>query len=175
MKAIRQKINDLIVFEPDFGIDEHGRLLDVLDASTLSQFVGRPISLVQENQSMSHKGVLRGLHYQVAPSEQGKLISVVRGAIFDVAVDIRPESETYQQWGSTILSAANRLSMWIPEGFAHGFLALEEATEVLYKTTRFYDPATERQIAWNDPSIGIEWPLRDVLLSKKDASAATLA
>jgi dTDP-4-dehydrorhamnose 3,5-epimerase len=138
-----------------------------------------PRPFVQDNHSCSQAGVLRGLHYQLPPHPQGKLVRVVRGAAFDVAVDIRPGSPSFGRWTGVELSAANKLQLWIPEGFAHGFLALEDDTEFLYKTTDTYAPACERAIAWNDPAIGIDWPLPVGIdaptLAAKDAAAPLLA
>lgn len=133
-----------------------------------------PPPFVQENQSCSAKGVLRGLHYQSAPHEQGKLVSVVAGEIFDVAVDIRPASPQFGQWVGVHLSAANRLSLWVPAGFAHGFLALQDGTEVLYKVTDYYSPPHDRNLRWDDPAIGIVWPSLNPDLSDRDKQAPTL-
>jgi dTDP-4-dehydrorhamnose 3,5-epimerase len=127
---------------------------------------------VQDNHSISAKGVLRGLHYQLPPHAQGKLVRVVVGAAFDVAVDIRRSSPTFGKWAGATLSAANRHQLWVPEGFAHGFLALEDGTEFLYKTSNYYASVSERSIRWDDPQIGIEWPVEVTpLLSPKDSAA----
>ncbi|EHR70158.1 dTDP-4-dehydrorhamnose 3,5-epimerase [Burkholderiales bacterium JOSHI_001] len=138
-----------------------------------------PRPFVQDNHSCSQAGVLRGLHYQLPPHPQGKLVRVVRGRVFDVAVDIRPGSRHFGRWTGAELSAENKRQLWIPEGFAHGFIALEDDTEFLYKTTDTYAPACERAIAWNDPAIGIEWPLPAGIgaptLAAKDAAAVGLA
>jgi dTDP-4-dehydrorhamnose 3,5-epimerase len=130
-------------------------------------FAGR---FVQDNHSISHKGVLRGLHYQAAPHAQGKLVRVVAGAAFDVAVDIREGSPTFGKWAGVDLTAANRKQLWIPDGFAHGFLALQDGTEFLYKTTAFWHRESERTIRWDDPKIGVAWPVEGApAMSEKDA------
>ena len=131
---------------------------------------------VQDNHSVSKAGTLRGLHYQLPPSPQGKLVRVTQGAAFDVAVDIRPGSAHFGRWVGVELSAANRRQLWIPEGFAHGFLALEDDTHFLYKTTDYYAPEHDRTLLWNDPAVGIEWPFEgDPLLKPRDAAGSRLA
>jgi dTDP-4-dehydrorhamnose 3,5-epimerase len=175
LKATHLSIPDLILFEPRVFEDERGAFFESFNQPAFEAATGLASTFVQDNHSVSAKGVLRGLHYQVAPRAQGKLVRVVRGAAFDVAVDIRPGSATFGQWAGETLSAQNRLQLWIPEGFAHGFLALEEDTEFLYKTTDLYDKASERSILWNDPTLGIVWPLEGVpILSAKDAEAEPL-
>ncbi len=129
---------------------------------------------VQDNHSRSARGVLRGLHYQ-EPNAQGKLVRCTRGAIFDVAVDIRRGSPTFSQWFGIELSEANKLMLWVPPGFAHGFCAMEEGSDLVYKCTTLYDPTSDRAILWNDPEIGIEWPIAEPVLSEKDKAAPRLA
>lgn len=176
MKAARLAIPDVVRLEPDVHGDERGAFFESFNARSFAGAIGRDQRFVQDNQSVSRRGVLRGLHYQLAPAVQGKLVRVLAGAILDVAVDIRRSSPDFGHWVSEILSAENRLQLWIPEGFAHGFLALREGTEVLYKTTAFYDPASERAIRWDDPELAIAWPSDIVpILSARDAAAPALA
>lgn len=171
MKATRLAIPDVVLLEPTVFDDERGSFFESFNERAFERLVGVTASFVQDNHSTSRKNVLRGLHYQVPPHAQGKLVRVVRGAIFDVAVDIRDTSPTRLRWVSQHLSADNRQQIWIPPGFAHGFVAMEDGTEVIYKTTDYYDRASERVIAWNDPAIGIDWPVRAPILSPKDAAA----
>jgi dTDP-4-dehydrorhamnose 3,5-epimerase len=168
MKAIPLAIPEVILFEPRAFEDERGVFFESFNQKLFEAAVGYPVTFVQDNHSISHKGVLRGLHFQRPPFAQGKLVRVVRGAAFDVAVDIREGSPTYGRWVAETLTGENRRQLWIPEGFAHGFLALEDGTEFLYKTTNFYDKASEGGIRWDDPTIAVEWPKITALLSKKD-------
>lgn len=170
MKATRLAIPDVILLEPVVFDDVRGCFFESFSLREFQRLIGMNANFVQDNHSISKKNVLRGLHFQLPPRDQGKLVRVVGGAVFDVAVDIRENSATYRQWIGQHLSAANRRQIWIPPGFAHGFLALEDDTEVLYKTTDYYDPATERVIQWNDPVIGITWPVQSPILSPKDAA-----
>ena len=169
MEAKRFEIPDVILFEPTVFIDDRGFFFESFNHKKFEAAIGRSVNFVQDNHSESSKGVLRGLHYQVSPMAQGKLVRVVRGEVFDVVVDIRPNSPTYGKWLGEILSAENKKQLWIPEGFAHGFLTLSDRSEFLYKTTDYYSPMHERCLRWNDPTIGIEWP-KDLtpLLSQKD-------
>jgi len=172
MKAIPTKIPDVILFEPKVFGDERGFFFESFNVRTFRELTGLEIEFVQDNHSKSAKNVLRGLHYQVEPVPQGKLVRVVSGAVFDVAVDIRKSSPTFGQWVSAELSAENKYQFWIPPGFAHGFLALTDDTEILYKTSDYYAPDCDRGIAWNDPEIGIDWPLNGApTLSDKDEAA----
>lgn len=172
MNATKLDIEGLMVFEPRVFTDERGAFFESFNEARFREATGFTGRFVQDNHSISHKGVLRGLHYQLPPHAQGKLVRVVAGAAFDVAVDIRKGSPTFGRWAGVELSAANRKQFWIPEGFAHGFLALEEGTEFLYKTTDFWNAASERSIRWDDPEIGVEWPLEgDPVVSGKDDSA----
>ena len=175
MKARRLAIPDVILLEPQIFADERGYFFESFNQKTFEAATGLSVGFVQDNQSSSRKGVLRGLHFQEAPHSQGKLVQVIRGAVFDVAVDIREGSPTFRRWVAETLTAKNRRQLWIPWGFAHGFLALEEATELLYKTTEFYDPASERIIRWDDPAIGIAWPTSSPIVSAKDAAQAMIA
>jgi dTDP-4-dehydrorhamnose 3,5-epimerase len=174
MKAIRLELGDLMVIEPRLFTDERGAFFESYNDAVFAHLSGRQRNFVQDNHSISRCGVLRGLHYQLAPSEQGKLVRAIRGAIFDVAVDIRAHSPTFGRWAGVMLSGENHKQLWIPPGFAHGFLALTDC-EVLYKTDTYYAPALERSIRWDDPSIGIAWPLGGLpILSPKDEAAGSL-
>lgn len=174
MKTTSMPLDGLIVLEPRLFADERGAFFESYNANGFADLTGQHHTFVQDNHSISSAGVLRGLHYQLAPREQGKLVRVVRGAIFDVAVDIRADSSTFGRWCGLLLSADNHKQFWIPGGFAHGFLALTDC-EVLYKTDAYYEPALERSIHWDDPAIGISWPLNgEPLLSAKDDAAGPL-
>ena len=173
MKATPLAIPEVILFEPRAFEDERGLFFESFNQKVFEQAVGYPVTFVQDNHSISKKGVLRGLHFQRPPFAQGKLVRVVRGAAFDVAVDFRQDSPTYGKWVAETLTAENRRQLWIPEGFAHGFLALEDGTEFLYKTTHFYDRASEGGIRWDDPTISVEWPDQSLSLSNKDVSLET--
>jgi dTDP-4-dehydrorhamnose 3,5-epimerase len=162
-------IPDVILIEPFIFRDERGAFAEMYKLSDFKK-LGILDNFVQDNYSISGKWVLRGLHYQIAPAAQGKLVRVARGRIFDVAVDIRKDSHYFGKWIGVELSEDNRYMLWIPAGFAHGFVALEDNTEVLYKTTEEYAPEFERGIIWNDPEIGIEWPVKNPVLSPKDAN-----
>lgn len=172
MKTTLTSIADVIVLEPAIFADDRGFLLESYNQRDLEQSAGIAVRFVQDNHSQSRRGVLRGLHYQLPPVAQGKLMRVVAGEIFDVAVDIRKGSPTFGKWVGQILSAENKKQMWIPAGFAHGFVTLSEIADVLYKVTDYHAPETARSIAWNDPDIGIEWPLPGPpVLSEKDVNA----
>ena len=167
----------VLILEPKVFADERGFFFESFNQRAFDAAVGHTVTFVQDNHSRSQRGVLRGLHYQLPPHAQGKLVRVVRGSAFDVAVDIRRDSSTFGRWVGVMLDATSHRQMWIPPGFAHGFLALEDDTDFLYKTTDYYARDCERAIAWNDPAIGIDWP--DVgsatLLAAKDAAAPRLA
>ncbi len=167
-------IPDVLLIEPRVFGDTRGFFLESFNRRALREATGLDLDFVQDNHSRSAQGVLRGLHYQVQQS-QGKLVRAVRGAVFDVAVDIRKSSPTFGQWTGTELSEDNHRQLWIPPGFAHGFLVLSESADFLYKTTEYYAPEHECCIAWNDPTIGIEWPLgTQPLLSAKDQAGLRL-
>ncbi|TKA89439.1 dTDP-4-dehydrorhamnose 3,5-epimerase [Guyparkeria sp. SB14A] len=175
MKATPLVIPDVLLIEPKVFGDERGFFFESYNKTNFDGAVGRAVDFVQDNHSRSVKGVLRGLHYQLPPKQQGKLVRVVHGEIFDVAVDIRQGSPTFGQWVSQILSADNKKQLWIPEGFAHGFLTLSDTAEVLYKATNFYAPDLDRSIAWNEPAINIDWPSGvEPILSEKDKKACLL-
>lgn len=162
-------IPDVLLAEPKVFGDARGYFFESYNAKSLDAAVGRKVVFVQDNHSMSVKGVLRGLHYQL-PHPQGKLVRVVRGEVFDVAVDLRRDSPTFGRWAGETLSDRNRRQLWIPEGFAHGFVVLSETAEFLYKTTDYWYPEHERCIRWDDPDLKIDWPLSaPPLVSAKDA------
>ncbi|HMV01377.1 MAG TPA: dTDP-4-dehydrorhamnose 3,5-epimerase [Rhodocyclaceae bacterium] len=170
MKAIPTSIADVVVFEPRVFGDERGFFFESFNYRAFDEATGTALNFVQDNHSRSIKGVLRGLHYQLPPKAQGKLVRVVQGEVFDVAVDIRKGSPSFGQWVGEILSAENRRQLWIPPGFAHGFLTLSESADFLYKTTDYYSPELERCILWNDPALAIDWPLDAApTISAKDA------
>lgn len=173
MKVKQTNLSGVLILEPTVYPDSRGSFYESFNMKTFEQSVGRKIQFVQDNHSTSHKSVLRGLHYQ-SPSPQGKLIRAVRGALFDVVVDIRKESDTFGQWFGIELSETNKLQLWIPEGFAHGFQALVDGTECNYKVTDFQCKECERIIRWDDPTINIEWPLSSPILSEKDKLAPYL-
>ena len=162
-------IPDVLMVEPKVFGDERGFFFESFNQRAWEEVTGQLVSFVQDNHSHSTKGVLRGLHYQTQPAAQGKLVRCVVGEVFDVAVDIRKNSPTYGRWVGEILSAGNKRQLWIPQGFAHGFLTMSETAEFLYKTTAYYALAHERCIAWNDQTLGITWPLsKEPVLSKAD-------
>jgi dTDP-4-dehydrorhamnose 3,5-epimerase len=169
MEVKSTKIPDVKLFEPTFFEDERGFFFESFNKKKFEEAIGYEISFSQDNHSKSLKGVLRGLHYQLPPFAQGKLVRVVKGEVFDVAVDLRKSSSTFGHWVGEVLSSKNRRQLWVPEGFAHGFVVLSETAEFLYKATNYYAPAYERSIAWNDPIIGIDWPVELApVLSTKD-------
>lgn len=175
MKATRLAIPDVMLLEPRLFEDARGWFYEGFNARSFAEATGAAVTFVQDNQSLSKKGVLRGLHYQLPPAAQGKLVRVIRGAILDVAVDIRRSSPSCGQWVAETLSADNRRQLWIPAGFAHGFVALEDS-ELLYKTTAHYDRAADRSIRWDDPDLAIAWPPGlEPILSDKDAAAPAFA
>lgn len=177
MRRIPTAISDVFVLEPRVFEDERGFFFESYNRSTLES-LGLSEDFVQDNHSRSRRGVLRGLHYQIAPRAQGKLVRVVVGEIFDVAVDLRRSSPTFGRWVGVHLSAKNKRQIYIPKGFAHGFLALSPWAEVCYKTTDYYSPEHERCVLWNDAELNIAWPLRSgeaPLVSPKDAQGVVLA
>lgn len=175
MKFIATKIPDVILIEPDVFQDPRGFFFETY-RKDLFQQNGIRVDFVQDNHSRSSKGVLRGLHYQIAPKEQAKLVRVVRGEAFDVVVDVRPHSKSFGYWAGHVLSAEKKNMLFIPAGFAHGFLSLTDDVEFIYKVSGLYSLAHERGILWKDPSIGIAWPTidRPILLSEKDGKYPTL-
>ena len=175
MKAIATSIPDLIIIEPKVFGDERGFFFESFNQRKFNELIGRDVEFVQDNHSLSVKNVLRGLHYQIQ-QPQGKLVRVVQGTVFDVAVDLRRSSPTFGQHVSVELSAENKRMFWIPEGFAHGFVVLSETAEFLYKTTDYWAPEFERCLLWNDPELSIQWPHNiEPTLSSKDKSAQSLS
>ena len=175
MKVTPTAIPDVLLIEPKVFGDDRGFFFESFNRQGFAQATGFDIDFVQDNHSKSSKGVLRGLHYQIQ-QPQHKLVRVIAGEVFDVAVDIRKGSPTFGQWIGEILSGENKKQLWVPAGFAHGFVTLSASAELLYKVTDYYSPAHERCIAWNDPAIGIEWKIdMPPLLSAKDALGLTLA
>ncbi|XOJ89823.1 dTDP-4-dehydrorhamnose 3,5-epimerase [Methylophilaceae bacterium Uisw_097] len=170
MKVTPLKIPDVKLIEPEVFEDERGFFYESFNQQKFNEAIDQEITFVQDNHSKSSKGVLRGLHYQKTPFAQGKLVRVISGKVFDVAVDIRKDSPTYGHWVSEILSADNNKQLWIPEGFAHGFLTLSDVAEFLYKTTNFYSKMHEVTINYLNNSFDINWPLKEVYLSKKDSN-----
>ena len=172
MKVTTTALPGALLIEPQVFEDARGSFFESYNLRQLDQAAGREIRFVQDNHSTSARHVLRGLHYQVG-RPQGKLVRVIAGEIFDVAVDLRRSSPTFGRWDAVVLSKDNRKQVWLPEGFAHGFLVLSKTAEVAYKTTDYYAPECERTIQWDDPALGIEWPLTTrPILSAKDASGA---
>ena len=165
MKVTPLKIPDVKLIEPDVFEDERGFFYESFNQKKFNEAIEQDISFVQDNHSKSLMGTLRGLHYQLPPKAQAKLVRVIQGEVFDVVVDIRKSSPTFGQWLGEILSADNKKQLWIPEGFAHGFMTLSNIAEFVYKTTNYFAPELEQCIAWDDPTLGIHWPL-DVTLMK---------
>ena len=174
MKIIETSIPEVLILEPKVFGDERGFFYESFNAAAFEEATGLKRQFVQDNHSKSQRGVLRGLHYQIR-QPQGKLVRVVAGEVFDVAVDLRKRSPSFGRWVGTLLSAQNQRQLWVPEGFAHGFLVLSESAEFLYKTTDYYAPEHERSLLWNDPQIGIQWPFDGTpQLSKKDLEGKLL-
>lgn len=174
MNVVRTGIPDVLIIEPKVFGDARGFFFESFNARAFTTATGLAPTFVQDNHSRSRKNVLRGLHYQIR-QPQGKLVRVADGEVFDVAVDLRKNSPTFGRWTGAILSAENKRMMWVPEGFAHGFLVLSDFADFLYKTTDYYTPAHERCIAWNDAEIGIQWPLSgEPILAAKDLSGKPL-
>lgn len=174
LRVVSTAIPDVLVIEPQVLTDSRGFFLESFNARDFEQATGLKRTFVQDGHSRSVRNVLRGLHYQVRQA-QGKLVRVVAGEVFDVAVDLRRQSSTFRKWVGVRLSGENHRQVWVPEGFAHGFVVLSEQADVLYKTTDYYAPQFERTIAWNDPEIGIEWPVStDLILHARDADGPWL-
>lgn len=175
MKVINTTIPDVKIIEPTVFGDERGFFFESFNQKLFEDAVGYKVDFMQDNHSKSSKGVLRGLHYQLNPHAQAKLVRCIVGEVYDVAVDIRKNSQTFGQWVGVLLSADNKRQLWIPEGFAHGFLTLSEVAEFVYKTTNYYAPDSDRSILWNDPTISIDWPIEcSPNLSVKDKKAVNL-
>jgi dTDP-4-dehydrorhamnose 3,5-epimerase len=175
MKAIPTNLPEVMIIEPKVFGDERGFFFESFNAKKFAELTGVDVEFVQDNHSLSAKNILRGLHYQIKQA-QGKLVRVVTGEVFDVAVDIRKSSPRFGQWTGVVLSAENQRQLWIPPGFAHGFVVLSDKAEFLYKTTDYWAPEYERSLQWNDPAIGIEWPLQgEPVMSAKDQQGKLLA
>ena len=174
MEIVETDLKDCYTINPKVFSDGRGFFLETYQEQRYSSILQNGLKFVQDNHSRSSKGVLRGLHLQVK-NPQGKLVRVVRGSVFDVAVDLRPKSTTYRKWISVVLSGENKKQIWIPPGFAHGFQVLEDETDLEYKCTEFYDPESEICIAFNDRDLGISWPIENPILSKKDRIAKDLS
>ena len=177
MKITLTDLPEVLILEPRVFGDARGFFLESWNQAGFDAAVGREVRFVQDNHSRSGRGVLRGLHYQRAPHAQGKLVRVTQGRVFDVAVDLRRDSPRFGRWAGTELSGENHRQLWIPPGFAHGFLVLSDTADFLYKTTDYYAPASEAGLAWDDPDVGIAWPLDGLtpLLADKDRQAPSLA
>jgi len=174
MNVIKTKLKDCVIIEPKVFGDERGFFLETFQADRYADLASISLPFVQDNHSRSSRGVLRGLHFQKT-KPQGKLVRVVRGEVYDVAVDIRQGSPTYGQWEAVILSEENKTQFWVPPGFAHGFVVLSETADFEYKCTDYYDPSDEGSLLWNDPGLNIPWPIDNPKLSEKDANASLLA
>lgn len=175
MKIIDTKIPEVKIIEPAVFGDDRGFFMETWQQKKFEELVtGKPTQFVQDNHSKSKKGILRGLHYQTE-NTQGKLVRVISGEVFDVAVDIRKDSPTFGQWVGVVLSAENKRQLWVPEGFAHGFYVTSDAAEFVYKCTDYYNPEAEHSILWNDPAVGVEWPIdTQPVLSEKDKNGKLL-
>lgn len=175
MQVTPLAIPDLLVLVPRLFEDERGFFTERYNRADFADAVGRDVDFVQDNHSRSRRNVLRGLHYQLPPQAQAKLVGVVRGEVFDVAVDLRRSSPTFGRWAGVTLSETNRRQLWVPEGFAHGFVVLSDVAELIYKTSDYYSPSCDRSLAWDDAQVAIDWPLEDPpILSGKDAAAPAL-
>ena len=177
MKVTRTSIEGLLILQPKVFGDERGFFLESFNQKAFEAAVGSEVQFVQDNQSRSSRGVLRGLHYQLPPHAQGKLVRVTQGSVFDVAVDLRRSSPSFGRWVGVELSGHNHRQLWLPPGLAHGFLVTSDSADFLYKTTNYYAPEAERSVRWDDAAIGIQWPAlgHAPLLSAKDAAAPGLA
>jgi dTDP-4-dehydrorhamnose 3,5-epimerase len=177
MNVVRTAIEGVLILEPKVFGDPRGFFLESFNQEKFDQAVGHPVNFVQDNHSRSAKGVLRGLHFQNPPHAQGKLVRVTQGSVFDVAVDIRPDSPTYGRWVGVELTGDNHKQLWIPAGLAHGFLVTSDSADFLYKTTDYYAPQCEGALRWDDPDLAIDWPLDGMVpaLSAKDAQAPHFA
>ena len=173
MNVIKTKLKDCVIIEPEIFSDERGFFLETFQLSRYADLADISLPFVQDTYSRSSKSVLRGLHFQ-KKKPQGKLVRVVRGEVYDVAVDIRPDSQTFGEWEAVILSDKNKKQFWIPPGFAHGFLVLSDIADFEYKCTDYYDPSDEGSILWNDPDLNISWPTENPILSTKDLNASSL-
>jgi dTDP-4-dehydrorhamnose 3,5-epimerase len=174
VKVIETKLNGCVIIEPKVFGDERGFFLETFQLERYRDLAGIDLPFVQDNHSLSSRGVLRGLHFQKS-KPQGKLVRVVKGKVFDVAVDMRKDSPTFGEWEAVVLSGENMKQFWVPPGFAHGFIVMSDTADFEYKCTDYYDPADEMSILWCDPDLGISWPVDKPILSDKDAIAPRLA
>jgi dTDP-4-dehydrorhamnose 3,5-epimerase len=174
MNVVQTKLHDCVIIEPKVFGDERGFFLETFQAERYLELAKIRLPFIQDNHSRSSRGVLRGLHFQKT-KPQGKLVRVVRGKVYDVAVDMRKDSLTFGQWESVILSEDNKTQLWVPPGFAHGFVVLSDTADFEYKCTDYYDSSDEGSILWNDPELNIPWPIDNPILSDKDAAAERLA
>jgi dTDP-4-dehydrorhamnose 3,5-epimerase len=174
MNLIKTKLNDCYIIEPKVFSDERGFFLETFHQERYLSEVGIKHKFIQDNYSRSKKNIIRGMHFQLR-KPQGKLVRVVRGEVFDVAVDIRPDSSTFGEWDSVVLSEENKKQMWIPPGFAHGFMVLSDFADFEYKCTSYYDPADESGFIWNDKDINIKWPLGNAITGSKDTNLKSFA
>ena len=175
MNVIQTEIPDVLIIEPKVFADERGFFMESFNQQRFNEIVGREVNFVQDNHSRSSKGVLRGLHYQLPPMAQGKLVRVTQGEVFDVAVDMRRSSPTFGKWTGVVLSGENKRQFWIPEGFAHGFYVLSETADFLYKTTNYYSPEYDRSLKWDDDDVAINWCLQEKpVVSIKDENALSM-
>lgn len=168
MDFIKCKLNDLFLIEPKVFGDERGYFFESFNQLVFEEKIGRKVSFCQDNQSLSNTGVVRGLHFQAPPHSQGKLVRVSQGKVLDVVLDIRPNSSTFGQTESFELSAENKMQLWVPEGFAHGFATLEDQTIFQYKCTNYYEPSSEKSVLWSDKILNIDWKVQDAIVSAKD-------
>jgi len=175
MKLIETKIKDLYIIEPTVFGDERGYFYESFNQETFAKLIGKEITFVQDNQSLSGKNIVRGLHFQNKPFGQGKLVRVIKGEVIDVAVDIRKNSPTYGEHVSVKLTEENKLMFWIPEGFAHGFSSLKDDTIFAYKCTNYYSKESEGSIAWNDPTLNINWEVENPIISEKDQNSSAFS
>tara|TARA_B100000795_G_scaffold244709_1_gene209382 strand:+ start:324 stop:860 length:537 start_codon:yes stop_codon:yes gene_type:complete len=173
VNIVKTSLNDCVIIAPKVFADDRGFFMETFHASRYADLTGISLPFVQDNHSHSLRGVLRGLHFQ-KKKPQGKLVRVVKGEIYDVAVDIRKDSSTFGQWEGVILSEKNKKQFWVPPGFAHGFLVLSDVADFEYKCTDYYDPSDEGSILWNDPDLNIDWPMKNPVLSDKDKNANKL-
>ncbi len=173
MKVLKTKLQDCVIIEPKVFADERGFFLETFQSERYADVAGIQLPFVQDNHSRSAKNVLRGLHFQ-RTKPQGKLVRVVRGEVYDVAVDMRKGSNTFGQWNAVVLSEKNKKQVWVPPSFAHGYLVLSDSADFEYKCTDFFDPADEGNILWSDPNLNIPWPMNNPILSLKDRSAPTI-
>ena len=176
MKVTETRLPGVKIIDPLVFSDSRGCFYESFNQQRFDQLVQKDVTFVQDNHSVSTKGVIRGLHYQISPFSQGKLVRVVSGAVFDVVVDIRPDSKSFGKWVGVELNGENNLQVWIPEGYAHGFQVISDSAVFLYKTTNFYSPEHERCIRWDDPDLAIEWPSQDgAVVSDKDRSGVWIS